>query len=567
METSNLNSLEGPKVERWLLQEAVAIKRPLIISYIFTTISGVLVVLQSWFLALACHNVIIEKTSLLSILPMVWKLLLITVARSILTYFSEKHSATAAAFLKIDLRNRLYQKIVTSGFSGRNADTASLVEVMTTGVDSLETYFTRFLPSLVTAAILPLVIIFFAIPAEWRASLVLLFSAPFIPLFMILIGKGTERLNRKMWGRLSILSSAFTDLLKGLPDLRMLSSVKRAATSLSLLSEEYRTATMAVLRIAFLSAFTLEFFSTVGTAVVAVIVGFRLLSGNLSLVDGLFILLIAPEFYLPLRVLGLTYHSRMHGIAAAERIIPLLRHVDHPRSNRTFAAPPVGELLIAYDCVTYSYPGGRGGVHELSFKLIPGEITALCGQSGSGKTTTASLLIALAEPSSGSITANGADINTIDPDLWRSRIAFLPQKPFFFSGTVKDNLTIGLSDVTEDRISRSLESACAQEFVRSLPSGLDTIIGEQGAGLSGGELRRLALARLFLRNPSLVILDEPTAGLDSQNESLVCTSLRKLAQGRTVLMISHREDTVKLADRVMIMADGRLLSGGEQLNG
>lgn len=561
-----MNPVQGAGVEKWLIQETSAVKRPLSFSLSFTILAGILVILQARLLASACHLIIIEKAPLASIYPFAAKILLITLLRSLLIYFSERYAASAAATLKTVLRNRLYQKVVTAGYSGRRGDTASLVEVMTAGVDSLEAYFTRFLPCLVTAAILPLVILLFALPAEWRASLVMIVSAPFIPIFMILIGKGTESLNRKMWSRLSILSGGLTDLLKGLPDLRICSAVKHAARSLSSLSEEYRSSTMAVLRIAFLSAFTLEFFSTVGTAVVAVTVGFKLLNSTLALVDGLFILLIAPEFYLPLRTLGLNYHSRMQGIAAAERIVPLLQAEVTQMDDISLAAPPGGEIFLSYNGVTYSHATGRGGVADLSLTLTPGAITALCGPSGAGKTTAASLLLALVVPASGNITANGVDILTFDPDLWRARIAYLPQKPFFFSATIRENLAVGLPGISDEQINLSLESACALEFVRSLPAGLDTVIGEQGAGVSGGELRRLALARLFLRNPAIVILDEPTAGLDSNNEQLVCSSLRRLAAGRTVLMISHREDTVKLADRIFRMADGRLLADGDGYN-
>lgn len=392
----------------------------------------------------------------------------------------------------------------------------------------------------------------------------LLFSAPFIPLFMVLIGKGTERLNRKVWSRLSILSSVLTDQLKGLPDLRIFSAVRHSAHTLSSLSEEYRSSTMSVLRIAFLSAFTLEFFSTVGTAVVAVIVGFRLLSGDLVLSEGLFVLLLAPEFYLPLRTLGLNYHSRMNGITAAEKILIEL-HREPIRCKRSqLSEPPEGEIVIVYDDVSFKHATGRGGVDNLSLIFEPGLITAICGPSGAGKSTAATLMLALSEPDNGTITANGINILTFDPDVWRGRIAFLPQKPFFFSGTLKDNLIIGLDGVSSDDINAALDAAFANEFVKSLPDGLDTIIGEQGAGISGGELRRIALARIFLRNPSVVILDEPTAGLDKNIEEKVCSSLKKLSLGRTVIVISHREDTVKIASRVYRMAGGALIPDGEQ---
>lgn len=549
---------EDRSSERWLIKEAAALKQPLLRSLALSFFTGLLVVAQARVLAWACHLTIIEKSPLSPLIPLAIFVLLFALARSLLFYFSEKFAVAAAAELKQSIRNRLYQRILAAGSTGRDSDRAATIEAITLGVDSLESYFTRFLPHLALAATLPLVMLFFAVPIEWRASLVLLFSAPFIPLLMILVGKGTQSLNRHQWKRLARLSGHLTDLVNGLPDLKICSAVRREADTVARVSEEYRHSTMAVLRVAFLSAFTLEFFSTVGTAVVAVIIGFRLLSGNLQLVDGLFILLLTPEFYLPLRTLGLSYHSRMQGIAAAERIIPL-----HGGDNLTidkcdYLTLPPGRVSIDYEGVTFRYSSARGGISAVDLHLAAGEITALVGASGAGKSTLAGLLLALSHPQEGRIKINGVDLNLIDPKLWQSRIALVPQAPFFFSGTVRENLAIGLSGCQDDSIYNALRSAAALEFVAKLPDGLNFFMGDCGAGFSGGELRRLALARVFLRAPDLIILDEPTAGLDSKNERLVCESIQVLAKERTVLLISHREDTVSWADRVVRISDGRI---------
>jgi ATP-binding cassette subfamily C protein CydD len=315
---------------------------------------------------------------------------------------------------------------------------------------------------------------------------------------------------------------------------------------------------MSVLRVAFLSAFTLEFFSTVGTAVVAVIVGFRLLGGELELIDGLFILIAAPEFYLPLRTLGLSYHSRMQGIAAAEKIVPLLSLCGYEnRSECTLPVPP-GSLSIVYENVTYRYPSGRGGVVGADLVLSPGAITALVGESGAGKSTLAWLLLGLASPQGGRVIVNGTDLSLINPSDWRRRVAWIPQTPFFFCGSIRDNLAMGLTAVDDKSIRDALDSAAALQFVERLPGGLDYRLGDRGAGFSGGELRRLAVARIFLRGADLVILDEPTAGLDRENELHVCGALKRLAAGRTVLVISHREETTGFADRIVRLINGKV---------
>ncbi|MDD2853073.1 MAG: ATP-binding cassette domain-containing protein, partial [Desulfuromonadaceae bacterium] len=322
-------------------------------------------------------------------------------------------------------------------------------------------------------------------------------------------------------------------------------------------SDEYRSATMAVLRVAFLSAFALEFFATVGTALVAVIIGFRLLLGDLSLGEGLFVLLMAPEFYLPLRNLGLSYHARMQGVAAAERIAPLLARPLPEGFAGTFPAPS-GPPAILFEGVTFRYGGVRGGVTAVDLELPAGSITALAGESGAGKTTLARLLVGLARPESGRILVNGHDLTTLAPDSWRSRLAWVPQTPYFTSGTVRENLLLGRPDADEDLINTALAAAAADQFISRLPRGLDTLLGDRGAGLSGGELRRLALARAYICQATLVVLDEPTAGLDAESERLVCEALKRVARGRTVLVISHREQTMSSTERVAEIVDGRI---------
>jgi ATP-binding cassette, subfamily C, bacterial CydD len=544
--------------EIWLLAEAGKI-RGLLLSIVSLAVGiGLLTVYQARLLASACQRVVMQGEGLSSVMPLAALLVLLAAGRCLCTYLLEAGSATAAARVKRAVRSRLYRKIQSLGPAGLAGDEAGpLIETVTKGVDELEPYFTRFLPQLFLAAILPLMFLIIIIPSEWRAGLVLLFSAPCIPLFMILIGRGTEKLHRRQWGRLSRMAGHLLDLVQGLPDLIIFGAAKREATVVARVSEEYRSATMAVLRMAFLSAFALEFFATVGTALVAVIIGFKLLLGGLSLVDGLFVLLMAPEFYLPLRNLGLSYHARMQGIAAAERIAPLLA-ATLPEGFAGALAPPEGPPAVLFEGVVFRYGGSRGGVNGVDLELPAGSITALAGLSGSGKTTLARLLAGLARPESGRILVNGRDLTLLEPDSWRSRLAWVPQTPYFTSGTVRENLLLGRPDSDETRIQAALEAAVAVRIISRLPQGLDTALGDRGAGLSGGELRRLALARAYLCQATLIVLDEPTAGLDPENERLVCEALATLARGRTVLVISHRAQTLSHAENVAEMIDGRI---------
>lgn len=466
---------------------------------------------------------------------------------------SERQAVAAAAEVKQRVRNLLYRRLLES----RPGDTGALVEAVTAGVEGLEPYVGRFLPHLALAALLPLFALSFVFPAEWRSGLVLLFSAPFIPLFMVLIGQGSEKLNRRQWSRLSRMAGHLLDLVQGLPDLKIFGAAKREAEVVARISDHYRQGTMSVLRVAFLSAFTLEFFATVGTAVVAIVVGFRLLNASLTLADGLFVLLLTPEFYLPFRTLGLSYHSRMQGVAAAERIAPLLEMPLDGVCAGTLPAPTAAPD-IAFENVSFRCDAGRGGLSDVNLELPAASLTALVGESGSGKTTLARLLAGLIRPEIGRITVNGSGLHLLDTKSWRASLAWVSQHPFFFKGTIRENLVLGRPAANEDDIRSALDAAAATEFISRLPGGIDTELGDRGAGLSGGELRRLALARAFLRNAVLVVLDEPTAGLDRENEQLIGEALERLARDRTVLVISHREETIRRASRIALLTSGRL---------
>ncbi len=556
------HSEESPRrdnsAELWLLAEAKKVRGLLVFVVLLSAGIGLLVVFQARLLSMACQRVVMQGEGVASIMSIAGALALLAATRCICIYILEKKSASVAAGVKQAVRSKLYRKIQALGPAGlAGEESGPLIETITKGVDELEPYFTRFLPQLSLAAILPLMFLIIIVPSEWRSSLVLLFSAPFIPLFMILIGQGSEKLHRRQWGRLSRMVGHLIDLVQGLPDLIIFGAAKKEAATVARVSEEYRTATMAVLRVAFLSAFALEFFATVGTAVVAVIVGFRLLSGALTLQEGLFVLLMAPEFYLPLRNLGLSYHARMQGVADAERIAPLLAK-QLPEGFAGTVPAPNGAPAIIFEEVSFRYGGNRGGVTGVNLELPSGSITALAGESGAGKTTLARLLAGLARPESGRVLVNGQDLTTLAPDSWRFRLAWVPQSPYFTSGTVRENLTLGRPCADENEINTALEAASASQFIGRLPLGLDTVLGDRGAGLSGGELKRLALARAYLCKATIVVLDEPTAGLDAENERLVGEALVRLAKGRTVLVISHREQTLSHVERVAEMIDGRI---------
>jgi len=538
--------------------QALRLRRLLLRAICCAALAGFLIVIQARLMALGCHRAIMERAEVTALFPLAAGVALIVAVRGLLTLFAERQGAAAAAALKLDVRSRLYRRLQSLGPAGTvGEEAAPLVETVSTAVEGLDGYLARFLPQAVLAALVPFCMLLFVLDTDWRPGLVLLFSAPFIPLFMVLIARGSEAIHRRQWEELSRMAGYLLDLIQGLPDLRLFAAAKREAAEVARVSAAYRRATMAVLRVAFLSALTLEFFAAMGTAVVAVIIGFRLLAGALTLSDGLFILFLAPEFYLPLRNLGLSHHARMQALAAAERIFRLISLPEAAGFDGHLPLQP-GPPSIRFHAVCFRYGGKRGGVTAVDLELPAGSITALAGGSGAGKSTLARLLVGLSRPESGRITVNGVDLAELSPAAWRASLAWVPQKPFFFSATLRENLVLGCPAATEGELAAALADAGATEFVERLPLGLDTVLGERGAGLSGGEQRRLALARAFLRRATLVVLDEPTAGLDAANELLVGNAVRRLAAGRTVLVISHREETLRQVERVAVMADGRV---------
>lgn len=556
-----------PAPEAWLRQQARSVKQPVLATIGWSLLAGLLVIVQARLLATICQRVVLEGIGLRPMLPLLAWIAGVVLLRSIATFLGEDTAIKAAALVKQQVRSSLYQRLLQLKPGGQAGEIGPLTELVTAGVEGLEAYLARFLPQMVLAGLLPLAMLLVVLPSEWRSSLVLIFSAPFIPLLMVLIGKGTEALNRRQFEQLSRLAGYLLDLIQGLPDLKIFGLARREAGLVAQASEQYRSATMAVLRVAFLSAFTLEFFSTVGTAVIAVVIGFRLLEGSLSLLDGLFVLLLAPEFYLPLRTLGLSYHSRMNGIAAAERIIPLLEKelatpstAEAPTTSTHQPAISLGDNgpEVVCEAVTFRYGGERGGVQDISLTIPAGSMVALVGTSGSGKSTLARLLLGLAQPESGQVLINSRNLATLDQQAWRSQLAWVPQQPFFFTASIRDNLLLGCPPVEHQAIQAALEQVGLHTVIQALPSGLESLLGDQGAGLSGGELRRLALARVLLRNARLLVLDEPTAGLDPANEQLVLLSLERLAVGRTLLVISHREETIRRCQQVLELTAGRL---------
>jgi ATP-binding cassette, subfamily C, bacterial CydD len=437
-------------------------------------------------------------------------------------------------------------------------EAAEVAAASVQGVDALGDYFARYLPQVVLACFVPVAVLAWVARVDWVSAVVMALTLPLVPVFMVLVGRFSGERSRERWDALQQLSSHFLDVVRGLPTLVAYNRGHAQASILAEVGERYRAATMGTLRIAFLSALVLELAATIGVALVAVIVGVRLVGGSLGLQAGLTVLLLAPELYAPLRKLGAEFHATADGLAVAERIISLLEAPPAIARLGALTPPDPRESIIDFERVSYSYPARSGVVlNELDLKLFPGETVALVGESGSGKSTVGALLLRLADPTAGRVAVGGVDLAACDAESWRRLVAWLPQRPLLVRGTVADNIRLGAPTATEERVWHAARLAGAESFVRALPDGLESIIGDGGRGLSAGETQRIALARVFLRDAPLVVLDEPTANLDSENARLVGDVVARLRRGRTVLVISHRPEPMLCADRVVRLCDGR----------
>jgi ATP-binding cassette, subfamily C, bacterial CydD len=441
-------------------------------------------------------------------------------------------------------------------------DGAASAEVATTavaGAAALESTFARYLPQVVLAMVVPVAVLVLVAAIDLVSAGVMLLTLPLVPVFMWLVGRYTERRTRERWKALTLLATHFLDVVRGLPTLRAFNRGQAQAERIAEVSDRYRRTTMATLRISFLSGAVLELAATLGIALVAVTVGVRLVDGNLALEPGLTVLVLAPELYLPLRNLAAQFHSSAEGRAAAERLLDL---IDTPPSTRSGAvAPPSPRgLPVRLEHVSFSYPARPGGVLDaVSLELAPGETVALVGPSGAGKSTIAALLLRLLEPTSGRVTVGSVDLAGCDLRAWRAHVSWVPQRPTLFRGTAADNIRLGDPEAARDRVRAAAVLAGADEFIRELPRGYETVVGDGGRPLSAGEVQRIALARAFLRDAPLVILDEPTANLDSESAELVADAVERLREGRTVLLAVHRPRLAVLADRVVRLESGRIV--------
>jgi len=494
-------------------------------------------------------------------------LALVFAARGALAWSFEVAGRRAAQSVLSELRLALVERrVATQSAAVDGTSEGEIVAASVQGIDGLEAYFARYLPQVVLACIVPVAVVGLVASIDLTSALLMLATLPLVPVFMWLVGRYTEERTRERWLALRLLSTHFLDVVRGLPTLRAFNRSRAQAATLADVGERYRRATMGTLRVGFLSGSVLELAATLGVALVAVTMGVRLADGGVGLQAGLTVLVLAPELYLPLRQLGAQYHASADGLAVADRILDLL---DAPAATPAGGArtpPSPAEATVCLEGVSFAYPARPGLVLDrLDLELRPGETVALVGASGAGKSTVAELLLGLLEPTAGRVVVGGIDLAACRMDEWRCQVAWVPQRPAILRATVAENIRVADPEALDAEVRDAAVLAGADAFVRSLPLGYETVLGDGGRQLSAGERRRIALARAFLRRAPLVVLDEPTADLDPAAADVIAEAVERLGSGRTMLLIAHRPELVQHADRIVRLQGDRAASKAESV--
>lgn len=531
-------------------------------------LSGSLVIAQSLELSKVISAVFLDGKTLAEVAALLRLFLIIVIIRVLFTILNDTFATAAAVKVKTLLRALVMQKIDRLGPAYTHTQqSGELVTTAIQGIEALDAYYSQYLPQVLLAALLPLIILLVVLPLDWVSGLVFLVTAPLIPFFMALVGKASENETKKQWKALSRLGADFLDTLQGLTTLKLLGKSKSQVRRVEEVSEHYRRATMNVLRITFLSALVLEMLATISTAVVAVEVGLRLLYGQLIFQQAFFVLLLAPEFYQPMRNLGMRYHAGMTGVTASVRIFQLLDEPELVPVQKIETNLPELNLLqpfrLTFDRVSFAYPESlTDSVKSIQLDFESSKTYALVGRSGAGKSTLLKLLMRFIEPGEGSIQFNGIDLRNYSVANWRRQISWVSQKPMLFNTSILENIRLHDLSISEEQVWQALAQAQLADFVISLPDKLYTPMGEWGARLSGGQGQRVALARAFLKNAPLILMDEPTAALDPELEETLTRATRTLVKQRTLITIAHRVSTIRHADEIIVLERGEVIEKG-----
>lgn len=546
------------------LNEEVKVKgRTFAFLLFFATSGGLLAIGQAYFIATIVDQVFLKEKGLTDIWLLFIFLLFIFASRSLLAYFTTRYGVKLASYVKTNLRKKLLEKLTKSEASQLyKQKTGQRVSVLTDSIDQLDSYYTSFLPQLIQAGVIPVMILVVVSTQNIYSGLIMLVTAPLIPVFMIIIGGMTEKKSRQQLDSMNKFSGHFLDVIQGLPMLKIFGQSMRQRSEIEKMSNQFRDTTMTVLKIAFLSALMLEILATISTAMIAVEVGLRLVYGHITFYTAFFVLLLAPELYMPLKNLGSGFHSGKNSIAAAEMIWEVLDKEEKSPIWGSKVLTNSTKLEIEVANISFQYHENKPILKNINLKIEPRKRLAFVGKSGSGKTTLLKLLLGDLTPESGNIYVNGTSLTELQEEEWLKNVAYVSQEPYLFAGTIKENIKLGKDMASDAEVLQAAEESGVLRFSKELPDGLDSFVGESGQGLSGGEKQRVAVARAFLKNASIVLLDEPTAGLDLETEHFIKSAIEKLSEQATVITVAHRLQTIVESDQIILLAEGKIEASG-----
>ena len=553
-----------------LVRHLAAVRSALVLTIALGLLSTAALVAQMLMISLIVSRAFLNRADLPGLWPLLLLLLGASLLRAALVGGRELMAQRSAIRVKSALRAQLFAHLLALGPTHTGGEaTGELVTTAVEGIERLDAYVSRYLPQVVLSVLVPLLIAAAVMPFDVTSAVLLLGTAPLIPLLMVVVGTYAEQHIQKQWTALTRMGAYFLDIVQGLPTLLLFGRTEAECERVARVSERFREGTMKVLRMAFLSGLVLEFLTLGAIGVLAVTLGVRLLNGDISLARALFVLLVVPEFYRPLRELGVQRHAGMEGKAALTSIVEILETpppVSMPTATSsagTVFACPRAPLTVTLRDVTYTYPTReRPALDGVTLSLRPGTRTALVGRSGAGKSTLVDLLLRFRDAQTGIISVNNQPLVKLPPEQWRAQVALVPQRPYLFAGSLRENLLLARPAAGDAQLLDACARAGLAGVVAALPDGLDTQLGERGTGLSAGQAQRLAIARAFLKDAPLLILDEPTSSLDPESEALIRQAIGALARERTLLVVAHRLNTIVSAEQIVVLEQGRVVAIG-----